>query len=170
MVRSYTTNQPVRCSLTKTPDLFETILALPVVVIADHTGGLLSASRLNAEQHMDPLTQPGFESLIALAKASKVMIKISGLYRSSSEDDTGFADMGPLIRELALQVPHRLIWASDWPHTGEGKDRIKMQHPQRLEPFRIIDNLKILANLRRWVGTEENWLKMMVSNPQREFT
>lgn len=119
---------------------------------------------------MDPLTQPGFESLIALAKASKVMIKISGLYRSSSEDDTGFADMGPLIRELALQVPHRLIWASDWPHTGEGKDRIKMQHPQRLEPFRIIDNLKILANLRRWVGTEENWLKMMVSNPQREFT
>lgn len=119
---------------------------------------------------MNPLTQPGFESLVALAKASKVIIKVSGLYRSSTEDTTAFADIGPLIKELAAQVPDRLIWASDWPHTGEGKDRMKMQDLQRMEPFRKIDNLNIIANLRGWLGTEENWLKMMVHNPRREFT
>ena len=115
------------------------------------------------------MRQPGFESLVALAKSQKVIIKVSGFYRSSLEEATGFADMAPLVQELAARVPDSLIWASDWPHTGEGKDRLKAQPLTLTEPFRKINNIQILNNIRKWVGSEDNWMKMMVHNPRRVF-
>jgi len=155
--------------LTRTTELYSTIHELPVTVIADHNGGLLGPSKLEGDVKQDPTGQPGFSALIRLAKDAKVLIKISGLYRSSVETATNFADMGFIIRELASQVPDSLIWGSDWPHTGEGKDRLSQKDLSVLEPFRTIDNAALLAHIREWVGTEENWNKMLVSNPQRAF-
>ena len=112
------------------------------------------------------LGQPGFRSLLRLAKSSRVSIKVSGLYRASTLSETGYNDLAPIIRTLAEQVPDRLVWASDWPHTGEGKDRTAENALTMVEPFRVIDNLCILKNLREWIGSDENWHKMMVSNPE----
>lgn len=142
---------------------------MPVTVIADHNGGLLGPSKLEGDIKQQPTEQPGFSSLIALARDGKVLIKISGLYRSSTDTGTSFKEMGPIIRELALQVPDSLIWGSDWPHTGEGKNRLSQKDLSVLEPFRTVDNAAILASIREWIGTEENWTKLLVSNPQRAF-
>lgn len=151
------------------PDLFSTFVNLPVVVIADHTGGLLAPSKMVDHVQRSPTLQPGLEALVELAKRSRVLIKISGLYRSSTEAHTNFADMAPLVRHLATQVPDSLIWGSDWPHTGDGSDRVKKGDLNTVESFRAIDDVGILANIREWVGSEETWMKMMVHNPRRAF-
>lgn len=150
-------------------DLYATVLSLPVTIIADHTGGVLAASKLAAEFAHSPTLQPGFAALVALARAGKIVIKISGLYRSSTAVQTAYADVEPIIRELAQEVPDALIWGSDWPHTGEGKDRGEMLGLGKIEPFRQIDNHSILRNLREWVNNEQTWMKLMVNNAERLF-
>ena len=86
------------------------------------------------------------------------MVKISGLYRASSGTDHCYDDLEPIILALAQQVPDQLIWASDWPHTGEGANRARKGHGANLmevEHFRVIDNEGILKKLRTWIGSDE---------------
>ncbi len=151
-------------------DLFETVNGLPVQIIAAHTGGLLGVSKLpaGADGHQDPITQAGFKSLVELARRGRIIVKISGLYRSSSRTDSVYEDLEPIVRTLASHIPDQLIWASDWPHTGEGAHRVA-KGVESYEPFRMIDNKAILKALRDWVGGEEAWMKMMVTNPARVF-
>lgn len=137
------------------------------MIIADHTGGMMAASNVD-EQYKDHSTkQPGFAELVSLARESRVIVKISALYRSSADSSTNFADMEPIIRELATQAPASLIWASDWPHTGDGKNRTQ-KDVDAIEPFRKINTAGVLRNLRSWMN-EDAWMKMMVQNPQALF-
>ncbi|RSL92581.1 hypothetical protein CEP52_013741 [Fusarium oligoseptatum] len=151
-------------------ELYDTILTLPVQVIADHMGGLLGSSKLPRDDpgKHDPRLQKGYKSVVRLAEQSKVLIKISGLYRLSAQTDSGLSDLEPLIRDLASRVPDSLIWASDWPHTGEGADRLD-RNLGRVEKFRHVDNRLLLANVRRWVGEEETWNKMMIHTPNKVY-
>jgi len=149
-------------------ELLATFLDLPVVVIADHVGGLLGPSKLSAGS--DPTLQPGFQSLITLATRSKVLIKISGLYRSSTEVKTHFADMAPVIERLASEVPDSLMWASDWPHTGDGTGRVNRKDLGSTESFRVVDNASVLRNLKKWISSDEDWSKMMTTNPGKAYT
>ncbi|TDZ41195.1 2-pyrone-4,6-dicarbaxylate hydrolase [Colletotrichum trifolii] len=126
-----------------------------VEVIADHMGGLRGSSKLD-DSHLHQTKQPGFDSLVTLAKQSKVYIKISALYRSSSRAGTGYDDLEPIVRALAEAVQDRLVWASDWPHTGEGADGAERGR-SAVESFRVIDDVRICRNLRAWTG-EETWL------------
>ncbi|KAM0077256.1 hypothetical protein ACKRZS_010560 [Fusarium odoratissimum] len=156
-------------------DLYEFVLKLRIEIIADHVGGLLGLSKLGSGDAGDDaaLSQPGFESLLHLAQHRRVWIKISGLYRASSRVEYGYDDLESIMRRLFKEVPDRLIWASDWPHTGEGEARAKKDATKRLaeiEQFRTIDNFGILQSLRYWAGSDDAWRKMMVKNPRKLFT
>ncbi|KAJ0312070.1 hypothetical protein COL516b_001135 [Colletotrichum fioriniae] len=137
-------------------------------VIADHVGGMraLSKLQLNAATSNldDPTKQPGFEALVRLARASKVIVKLSGFYRLSDRVESGCEDMEPIVKALVEAVPHRLIWGSDWPHTGEGKDRVNRGF-EAVEEFKEIDDARIIQNLRSWVEDEKPWMGLMVKNP-----
>ncbi|KAK6202204.1 hypothetical protein LQW54_008916 [Pestalotiopsis sp. IQ-011] len=147
-----------------------TISALPVQVIADHVGGLLGSSKLpGASTPEDALSQPGFSALLDLARLGRVIIKVSALYRCPDETDAAYADVAPIISKLAQEVPDSLIRASDWPHTGEGAQRVGGKNLEKMEEFRKMDDARILSNLREWVGDEDVWHKMMVANPTRLF-
>jgi predicted TIM-barrel fold metal-dependent hydrolase len=104
--------------------------------------------------------QPGFKSLLALAKSGRVYIRISGFYRSSKLTTRGYDDLEPLIREFAREVPDRLIWASDWPHTGSTANRTE---ENKLVPdrFRVVDNAAVLQNIHKWVDPDV-WRRMTV--------
>lgn len=106
--------------------------------------------------------------MVSLAQDSKVIIKISGLYRASNQGDTGYDDLESIIRALGKQVPHRLVWASDWPHTGESSNR-GARDLDKIEDFRTVDNETILKNLRGWIGDEETWVNMMVHTPSNVY-
>ncbi|KAK1638443.1 hypothetical protein BDP81DRAFT_424983 [Colletotrichum phormii] len=161
------------CAPAMWEDLYETIVSLPVQVIADHVGGMraLSKLQLNAEASGldDPTKQPGFEALVRLARASKVIIKLSGFYRLSEMVKSGCEDMEPIVKALVEAVPQRLVWGSDWPHTGEGKDRLN-RGVDAVENFREINDALIVCNLRSWVKNEEVWTDLMVQNPARFYS
>jgi len=58
---------------------------------------------------------PGFQGLLELAHAGKAWIKLTAPYRLTPEPypyPSTFVGADLLLRE----VPHRLIWGSDWPH------------------------------------------------------
>lgn len=133
--------------------LFDVIGDLPVTVIADHLGGMTSSS------------DAGFDSLIKLT-AKNVLIRVSGFYRLS-EHGPGYNDLEEVVQFFASETPNKLIWASDWPHTGGGKQRLELQ-PGAIEPFRIIDNHAILRNLKSWVD-ERTWTNMMETLPERIY-
>ena len=62
---------------------------------------------------------PGFKYLLGLGSTRQVWVKMSAPYRSSNEVA---ASAAPLLRKAF--GADRLLWASDWPHTGfEGKVR-----------------------------------------------
>lgn len=147
-----------------TSDVFyDCIRTLPVPVIADHSGGTLGASKLPPQLQDIPLSQPGFSSLLTLAKQFRLFIKISGLYRVFTRSESHFDDTQPIIQALAREVPNQLIWGSDWPHTGDGSNRLNRDINVK-EPFRAIDNEAILRNIRSWV-TDEAWQRMLMDNP-----
>jgi predicted TIM-barrel fold metal-dependent hydrolase len=144
------------------------VLELPVPIIADHIGGLRGASKQLIGEP-EGIKQRGYGSLLQLARRGKVIVKISGLYRASNSGESGYADLAPIVKDLASEVPDQLIWASDWPHTGEGANRAAAGI-ESIEPFRAIDNPGILYNLRSWVGNEESWIKMLVVNPDHIYS
>ncbi|KAJ5348610.1 uncharacterized protein N7506_001863 [Penicillium brevicompactum] len=147
--------------------LHEPILALPVPVVADHLGGMSASSKLPEALKSTPLEQPGLKSLVSLAQASRVVIKVSGLYRMSNDNSTNLADTRPIIEHFAHEAPNQLIWGSDWPHTGDGHNRTASTVLIK-EPFRLIDDRGILANMHDWVD-DEVWDKMLRQNPKRLF-
>lgn len=147
-------------------DIYDTINDLPLEVIADHLGGMKGYSLL--PQNVSSITeQPGFKSLMALAKAGKVYIKVSALYRSSKLAEGGYPDLEFLVKEFAKQVPDRLIWASDWPHTGSSANRTEANRyiPQK---FQTIDDVAVLKNIREWVGLDV-WRLMTVETPMKVY-
>ncbi|KAJ6031429.1 amidohydrolase 2 [Penicillium herquei] len=147
--------------------LYDTILHLPVRIIADHLGGMRGPSKLPSNLRSAPTSQPGFASLISLAKQSRVILKISGLYRMSSDTSSIYSDLKPIIKKFAIEVPEQVIWGSDWPHTGEGQNRLEKRLDLK-EPFRLIDNDLILTHLHDWMGSD-GYNKMLVDNPRRIY-
>ena len=132
-------------------------------------GGVLGRSKLPPEFQESPLSQPGFSSLTSLAKQGRVIVKISGFYRCSTDSASTYSDMNPIIESLARDVPDQLVWGSDWPHTGDGAARLKNPDINVKEGFRSIDNLGILRSLRDWVGSEQVWEELMRDNSARFY-
>ncbi|KAJ5380608.1 amidohydrolase 2 [Penicillium cataractarum] len=148
-------------------DLHDVILHLPVKVIADHLGGMLGPTRLSTDLQSAPTSQPGFKSLLSLARNSQVIVKISGLYRMSTDISSNFEDLQPIIQKFAQEIPDQIIWGSDWPHTGDGHDRVNGSLEVK-EPFRVLDNLAILEKLHGWMGSNV-YDRMLVKNPGRIY-
>ncbi|CAI7653965.1 unnamed protein product [Penicillium bialowiezense] len=147
--------------------LHDKILELPVRIIADHLGGMRGSTKLPSELKSMSTSQPGFESLLSLAKQSRVYVKISGLYRMSNCPASTFDDLQPIIQTFAQEIPDHIIWGSDWPHTGDGHNRTENTLKVK-EPFRIIDNPAILKMLQSWIGSD-CYRKMLVDNPNRLY-
>src|SRR6185369_11638030 len=101
--------------------LRETILALPSAVVLDHF----------AHAAVPPgVDHPGFAEVIAMLRAGKAIVKLSAPYQISKAADYG--DVGPVARAFAEAAPDRLIWGSDWPHTG-GTNRPPNQPVEGIE-------------------------------------
>lgn len=90
------------------PSLLGGLVDAGVNVVVDHFGK--PDARLGVED-------PGFKYLLGLGKTRQVWVKLSAPYRSS---DAIAAQAAPLLRQAF--GADRLLWGSDWPHTGfEGK-------------------------------------------------
>lgn len=103
------------------PQLMEPLLKAKVRIVVDHFG---------RPDPKDPLGDPGFKYLLSKGGTGLVWVKLSGAYRNGSlESGDAFAAAATKLL-LKSYGPKRLLWGSDWPHTGFEK-QISYEVPLR---------------------------------------
>lgn len=126
-------------------------------IVLDHFAGL------KAERGM---AQPGFATVLSLLRdGAPLHVKLSAPYRASRHPQ--YTDLAPYIEALVAAAPHKLVWASDWPHTGSSASR--SGDLSRVEPFRGIDSGQVLDLLRQWIPDDRAREHIMVRNPARLY-
>jgi predicted TIM-barrel fold metal-dependent hydrolase len=96
----------VFCALEQIDLIAPIIPKLRVHVVIDHLGA----------PHPDRgpgRTQAGYKAFIGLLKTGRVWTKLSGVYRYPN-----MPDLDKYVVEILNVAPHRVVWASDWPHSG----------------------------------------------------
>jgi predicted TIM-barrel fold metal-dependent hydrolase len=126
------------------PGLFAWLESIPATVVIDHIG------RVDPSQGVD---QEPFGLLCALMKKDNFWTKISGADRLSKK---GFPydDVAPFAQRLAGIAPQRLLWGSDWPHTGV------------FDAAKMPDDGKLLDAMHGFLA-EPIVKKILVDNPAR---
>lgn len=135
------------------PIVEQALASIDVPIVLDHFGGFGSGD----------LGEP-LEHLLTLVETGRVFVKCSAPWRRSGQGPR-HDDLAPLVRALAAARPDRLLWGSDWPYTGEGRDR----RPDRIEPFREPDLATSLDALARWIGDRDVLDRILVDNPARLY-
>ncbi|HTP62925.1 MAG TPA: amidohydrolase family protein [Burkholderiales bacterium] len=126
------------------PRLRPWLEAIPATVVIDHFG------RVDPSPGSD---QEPFAILCALMKRENFWTKISGAERISKQG-WPYDDVVPLAQRLVQIAPRRLVWGSDWPHTGF------------FDAARIPDDGKLLDALCRFVPDEAVREDILVGNPK----
>lgn len=136
--------------------LADALAASPAPVVLDHFGGLKTT---------DGIDHPGFATLLRLLKGGMVYAKLSAPYRATKAAD--FADLAPYAKALVAAAPQRLVWASDWPHTGSASRR--GGDLSQVEPFRPIDDGRVLDLLASWAPDPAVRRQILVDNAARLY-
>lgn len=93
---------------------------------------------------------PGFQGLLELAQTGKAWIKLTAPYRLTPEAYP-YPSTAACADFLLREVPHRLIWGSDWPHVF-----IKSAMPNDGDLF----NLFV-----QWLGERDLMQRILVDHP-----
>jgi predicted TIM-barrel fold metal-dependent hydrolase len=130
------------------------IADLGVDIVIDHMGagdGKLAASR------------PGFDDVLALLRAGKAWVKVSGANRVSRAGGA-FEDAVPVIRALVEANPERAVWGTDWPHIGPHKAGA----PEKVV-YMGHDNRALLRLLGLAVSDSAVIRQVLVDNPAKLY-
>jgi predicted TIM-barrel fold metal-dependent hydrolase len=103
------------------PGLEDWIASIPATVVIDHMG------RIDPGLGLDQLP---FQALTRLAARNNIWVKLTGADRISRVG-WPYSDVVPFARRLADLAGDRLLWGSDWPHTGYF-DAARMPDPGKL--------------------------------------
>ena len=127
------------------PRLIPTLLRSGVRVVVDHFGRPDRALRID---------DPGFQYLLNLAGTGLVWVKLSGAYRNGWTEHGEHAAISAaraLFREFG---PERLLWGSDWPHTGFEQ---------------LVSVRQARCALEQWIPSEVDRRSVMVGTPGHLF-
>ncbi|NIE62683.1 amidohydrolase family protein [Burkholderia sp. Ax-1719] len=138
--------------------LAPTIGALPVHVVLDHFAGVRVPKQ--------PEQKEAFDTVLALVKGGNVYVKLSAPYRASRQAPD-YADIAPFAQALIQARPDRMLWASDWPHTGSASHRDG--DLSRVEPFRNEDAGRAINHVLAWADTAAVRQQILVENPARLY-
>lgn len=127
------------------PGLRAWLEAIPATVVIDHFGRVDPSAGVGQEP---------FAILCDLMRRENFWAKISGAERISKRG-CPYDDVTPLAQKLVEIAPRRLIWGSDWPHTGF------------FDATKVPDDGKLLDALHRFVPDEGTRNRILVDNPCR---
>jgi len=127
------------------PGLRNWLASIPATVVIDHIG------RIDPSLGVD---QEPFRVLLALARRDNVWIKLSGADRLTRQPGS-YDDVVPFAHDLLRIAPERLLWGTDWPHTGV------------FDRARVPDDGALVDALARLVPDETLRHKVLVDNPER---
>lgn len=134
--------------------LAEDIAGLPCGVVVDHFGRAQGAGGT---------AQPGFVALLDLLRQGCAHVKLSAAHRLSTAPD--LADMAPIARALIAANPARVVWASDFPHSGVRPGLA----PDAVHPFLPVDDARALARLAEWAEEAATLHRILVETPARLY-
>lgn len=127
-------------------------------VILDHWAGFKTTSPTAAQQ---------LDQLQDLLSLPNVVLKVSGSCRAT-DYSSDVSDLDPIADRLFDAAPGRVIWGSDWPHTGRSSDR-RSRPLTEIEPFMPIDDRAALNDLKRWAKTPERYANILWDTPKALF-
>jgi predicted TIM-barrel fold metal-dependent hydrolase len=126
------------------PGLRKWLEAIPATVVIDHMGRVEVAAGVDQEP---------FAILCELMKRKNFWVKISGADRLTKKGPP-YDDVAPFARRMFEVAPDRVIWGSDWPHTGV------------FDAKRMPADEQLLGVLFSWFSDEER-NSILVKNPSR---
>jgi 2-pyrone-4,6-dicarboxylate lactonase len=131
--------------------LVETAAALrditcDLTVIVDHLGMVPAAQGVN---------DPNFQALLNLVDDGHAYVKLSAVYRLSTQFPD-YPDAQPLHDALLAANPERLMWGTDWPHPSI---------PAAVMP----DDGHLLDLFHAWTPGEQTRRRILVDTPARLF-
>ena len=135
-----------------------TVRSLKQRVLIDHFG---------LAKAVGGVTQPGFSDLLGLMASPNVYMKMSGPYQVSDKGPA-YDDIAPIARAMLATAPDRVVWGSDWPHTG-GSNRPADYKATDLEPFRVEDDGRDIGLIKDWAPDSRLRQKLLVDNPAQLF-
>ena len=127
------------------PGLKDWLASIRAPVVIDHLG------------RIDPslgLGQEPFGVLLELARRDNVWIKLSGADRLT-KTGAPYADVTPFAHKLIEAAPDRMLWGSDWPHTGV------------FDAARMPDDGKLVDALFDFAPDDATLRRILVDNPNR---
>ncbi len=130
------------------PDLEDWLKSIPATIVIDHFG------RVETRHGVD---QKPFQILCELMRRDNVWVKFSGADRITRAG-APYDDVVPFAHRLAEIGPDRIVWGSDWPHTG------------LFDPARMPDDGVLLEALGRFAPDDALRQKILVANPERLLT
>lgn len=91
-------------------DRFDTLASLSVPLVIDHVG-----------RYMPPVDPDDarLTVLLRLLDTGRVWVKLSAPYESYPDPTHRYHAVGRLVRTLVEHAPHRMLWATNWPHPGQ---------------------------------------------------
>src|SRR3546814_17979955 len=101
--------------------------------------------------------------MLVRRRRNNTYVKMSSAQRRSTLP--GVEDMQPSVRAIIEANPDRLLWGSDWPHTGMWHDIDRLM--EELEPFHPVDDGKALNLMNRCIADAGMLRKILVDNPAR---
>jgi predicted TIM-barrel fold metal-dependent hydrolase len=128
--------------------LIETIAeSLNITICLDHFACPTLDTQRDSSDVADPSLLEGWSSLVRLVTAGRTYVKISAPYRLTKESGD-VAMLEAMFTELSRNTigRHRLVWASDWPHT-------------RFEGLQIAPFTNLVMN---WCGEHDHELKELL--------
>lgn len=114
---------------------------LACAVVVDHLGYIPQPAGTS---------HPGLQTLKRLLDRGNVYVKLSGVYFTSEVGFPDYSDVNGLARELVGLAPERMLWGTDWPHSGE-----------KTKP----DDAKLLDQLAIWAPSPAVRNRILVDNP-----
>jgi predicted TIM-barrel fold metal-dependent hydrolase len=127
------------------PGLHEWLASIPATVVIDHIG------RVDCSLGVD---QQPFRVLLELARRDNIWIKVSGADRLTKLPGR-YDDVVPFVHRLLEVAPDRLLWGSDWPHTGV------------FDAVRMPDDGTLVDALERLIPDESLRSRILVDNVER---
>jgi predicted TIM-barrel fold metal-dependent hydrolase len=136
--------------------IVDRVQSLPCPLVVDHFG----LPALDAGP-----AAPAFDALAKLVEAGRTYVKLSAMERLAGAGR--LERLRPFVDRLLAANPQRLVWGTDWPHTGGG--RTFGQKVDAIEPFQVMDDADALAFLADAVGKAATLRTILVDTPAKLY-